>query len=107
MGARELRRLRGGLCVRMTVVQREIPEYKPQALPEVLLDRLDDRIRVPAMGAFIIPKLDQRASGVFIPLDMIRGVYRHFESAHETLLFRQLVQGLKNPVGAGVHRNRG
>ena len=38
MGARELRRLRGGLGVRMTFVQREIPEYKAQALPEVLLD---------------------------------------------------------------------
>ena len=58
------------------------------------------------MGAFIIPILDQRASGVFVSLDMIRGADRHFESAHETLLFRQVLQRLKYPVGAGIHCDR-
>ena len=61
MGARKLGCLRRGLGVRMQFIQREIPEDKAQALPEVLLDLLDDRISVPTMGAFIIPILDQRA----------------------------------------------
>ena len=40
MGARKLSRLGRGLGVRMHFIQREIPEDKPQSLPEVLLDRL-------------------------------------------------------------------
>jgi len=35
MGARELRRLRGGLCVSMTFVQFFFQEYGPQAHPDV------------------------------------------------------------------------
>ena len=74
MGARKLGRLGCGLGVRMTFIHGEISEYQTKALPQALLNAPDDWISMAAMGAFIIPILDQRASGVFIPLHVIRGL---------------------------------
>ena len=100
MGAGELGGFSGGLCVRMYFPQREIAEYKAEALAEVLLKAFDDRMGVSTMGTFLVAVLDQRAFCVWIALDMICGADGHFERSHEVLLFRVCVRTEKKPPSA-------
>src|SRR5258707_1118621 len=57
----------------MYFVQREIPKYEAQALAKVFLNALDDRIGMPAMGAFVVAILDQSECSFFI-----KRVQKHF-----------------------------
>src|SRR5260370_12800680 len=93
--ASKLRCFRGGLLMGMYFVQREIPKYEAQALAKVFLNALDDRIGMPAMGAFVVAILDQSEGSVFVALDVIRRTTGHLQCAHRILLCRQALDGLK------------
>jgi hypothetical protein len=43
---------------------REIAEHEPQPIPHLLLNRLDDRERLAAVGAFVVAVLHQGHRGV-------------------------------------------
>src|SRR6185436_9790596 len=84
---------RGGLCrVRMNLAQREVAEDEPQARSEMVLDRLDDRVRLPAIRALVVAVLDECDRRIGTALSVIAVPHRqrevpHFRPVHVTAPF--------------------
>jgi hypothetical protein len=90
LGARKLSSFGGGLCLRVNLVHREIPEDKAQPFAEVFLHALDDGIGTPAMGALIVSILDEGAGGVVVTLGVILRVRWDFQHGHGNLLILEM-----------------
>ena len=71
MRARKLGTLGGGFGIGMDLSHRKMAKDKSQPLAEMLLDKLDDRMRQPAIPAFVVAVFDQRDRRVRRPEDMI------------------------------------
>src|SRR3954470_2301629 len=76
----------GGLCggfrVRMRLAQGKMPEDKSQPLPEMLLDKLDDRMRQSAIRTFVVAVLDERGRCIRRALGMVTLRDWNFERCH-------------------------
>src|SRR5881628_2888025 len=74
--SRRFGRLRRLLSVGVTLAQREVAVHEPQSRSHVLLDRLDDGVRAPAVRALVIAVLDQCNSRMGWALDVVPLAHR-------------------------------
>src|SRR5579883_1923598 len=80
--ARRFGGLGSTLGVRVDLREREVPEHEAHAVPEVALQRLDDRLGSAAVGTLVVAILDERDRGVSRAAGVVAVGDRGGERAH-------------------------